>query len=119
MIRPRILVLSGVRAGAEFRLSAERFSIGRDPGADLSIADAVASRRHCVIVYEDGGHYIKDEGSQNGTAVNDVRITGKERLRHGDRISVSDVTFAYLSEEGSVDPAAPHGEFVLLRHMRD
>ena len=42
-MRPRILVLSGVRAGAEFPLSGERFSIGRDPGADLSIAEKIVS----------------------------------------------------------------------------
>jgi pSer/pThr/pTyr-binding forkhead associated (FHA) protein len=106
-MRPRILVLSGVRAGEEFPLPADPFTIGRDPGADLSITDPIASRRHCVITFEDGQHYIEDEGSQNDTPVNGELITGRRALRHGDRISVGDITLAYISEEGSFDAAAP------------
>ena len=73
-MRPRLLVLSGVRAGAEFPLGPEPFSIGRDQGADLSIADQRISRNHCVITFEDGGHYIKDEDSQNGTTIGPISL---------------------------------------------
>jgi pSer/pThr/pTyr-binding forkhead associated (FHA) protein len=47
-MNPRIVILSGARAGAVVPLSADKFVIGRDETADLSIADPSLSRRHCV-----------------------------------------------------------------------
>ena len=106
-MKPRILVLSGALAGSEFPLSQEPFTIGRDPASDLVIPDHTISRRHCVITFEGSEHYIEDTDSQNGTMLDARVITGKHRLRHGDRIGASSVTLAYLTREEDVSPQPP------------
>jgi transcriptional regulator with GAF, ATPase, and Fis domain len=106
-MRPRILVLSGVRAGTEFPLPVTAFSIGRNPEADLFLSDRMVSRPHCTITFVDGRHYIEDRRSQNGTIVNAEQITAKRALEHGDRISIGDTTITFLIEESSVVADAP------------
>jgi pSer/pThr/pTyr-binding forkhead associated (FHA) protein len=69
-MRPRLLIVSGARAGTEVSLSEKPFSIGRDQSADLSVEDAMVSPRHLAITLEDDHHYIEDTGSSNGTQLN-------------------------------------------------
>lgn len=59
--------------------------IGRQAECDIVVHDTSVSRRHCVIVPEDGGFAVVDLGSANGTLVNDVRVT-RRRLSHDDVI---------------------------------
>lgn len=47
---------------------AHRLTIGRDPGADVVLANTHASRRQCVIE-ERGGKFVLIDGSSNGTYV--------------------------------------------------
>ena len=74
--------------------------LGRDPAESL-VAAAFArfdnvSRRHATVQVDDAGHAtIRDEGSTNGTYVNDDRVLpGAEvRLVDGDRVRLAaDVT---------------------------
>jgi pSer/pThr/pTyr-binding forkhead associated (FHA) protein len=74
--------------------------LGRDPAESL-VAAAFArfdnvSRRHATVAVDDAGHAtIRDEGSTNGTYVNDDRVLpGTDvRLVDGDRIRLAaDVT---------------------------
>ncbi|MBQ2954930.1 MAG: FHA domain-containing protein [Clostridia bacterium] len=58
------------------------------PSADLSI-----SHRHCMIFFQDGGWYIKDLGSRNGTFVNGKRLgegQTSDRLNSGDQIRIGE-----------------------------
>jgi len=87
--------------------------LGRDPAESL-VAAAFArfdnvSRRHATVQVDDSGHAtIRDEGSTNGTYVNDDRVLpGSEvRLVDGDRVRLAaDVTGNVSLPQGEPDPS--------------
>ena len=81
-------------AGASFALDST-FTIGRSPQADLQIDDAFASGRHARIYERDGGFFVDDLGSTNGTYLNGKRVRGEQRLRNDDRIQIGDTELRY------------------------
>jgi hypothetical protein len=87
--------------------------LGRDPAESL-VAAAFAqfdnvSRRHATVQVDDAGHAtITDEGSTNGTYVNDDRVLpGAEvRLVDGDRVRLAaDVTGSVSLPQAEPDPS--------------
>jgi hypothetical protein len=89
-----LVIERGEMPGTEFRLSADESTIGRwdadngifpDVDLDAHDADAKVSRRHARIVRRNGGYFIEDLGSTNGTYVNRGR-----RLLPGNAQSLSD-----------------------------
>ncbi len=87
--------------------------LGRDPAHSL-VAAAFArfdnvSRRHATVTVDDAGRaVIRDEGSTNGTYVNDDRaLPGNEvRLVDGDRVRLgADVTGEVYLPRQEMDPA--------------
>jgi Domain of unknown function (DUF1707)/Inner membrane component of T3SS, cytoplasmic domain len=69
------------------RGSAEQFSIGRDAGCDLAIADMTVSRRHATLERTADGWLLTDLESTNGTRVNGWRVRGKVSVTPGDLVS--------------------------------
>jgi pSer/pThr/pTyr-binding forkhead associated (FHA) protein len=49
-------------------------AIGRQPGVPLLIDQGSVSRRHAEISYANGQYMLHDQGSTNGTFVNDTRV---------------------------------------------
>ena len=62
--------------------------IGRGSQATVRIDSVKVSRAHAVIVASPEEVTIEDQGSVNGTAVNGVRIQGRQGLADGDRVSL-------------------------------
>ncbi len=92
---PRLICLAGKNQGSVVPIDpAVEFSIGRDAGNQISVADLTASRRHCAIRAKDGGFVIADLESHNGTFVNGSQITERV-LEHGDRVRVGASTFLF------------------------
>lgn len=58
-------------------------SIGRDPGNDVVIADALVSRRHAEIIFSGQGYVLRDCNSSNGSLVNGDRVSERS-LHDGD-----------------------------------
>lgn len=63
-------------------------SIGRDAGNDVVVNDEAASARHAVITFSDGTWWIEDARSTNGTVINGMRISRRERLHEGDVLDI-------------------------------
>lgn len=80
--------------GTRLPLGETVFSIGRLPDCELTIDDALASRRHAEIRPEPDGYKIVDLGSLNGTTVNGVKIT-EQFLADGDLIGVAAVAIRF------------------------
>jgi hypothetical protein len=87
--------------------------LGRDPAQSL-VAAAFAqydnvSRKHATVVVDDGGRAtLRDEGSTNGTFVNNERVMPytEVRLVDGDQIRLAaDVTGDVSLPRGEPDPA--------------
>lgn len=65
-------------------------SIGRSAESSLPLNDTNASRKHAEIRSRGDGAktewYVADLGSTNGTMLNGVKISGEQKLRHGDAL---------------------------------
>ena len=74
----------------------DQFSIGRDAGCDLAIADMTVSRLHARLERTPDGWLLSDLESTNGTRVNGWRVRGKIPVRAGDLVSFGslDVVFS-------------------------
>jgi FHA domain len=75
----------------------ETSTVGRRAEMDLSIPwDNEVSGLHAELQYLGGEWAVLDDGlSTNGTYVNGQRISGRQRLRDGDRIRVGRTVLAY------------------------
>ena len=96
-------------ASRAFRIPPAPITVGREPPAELLIADPTISRRHAQLSAVPGGIHVRDLGSSNGTYVNeqpvtDVIVTSTDTLRIGNTLlSVSPPAVS----DGSLGPPAP------------
>ncbi len=65
-------------------------SLGRSDAADIQVSDPLMSRVHAVIGVGEGGLYVRDRGSSNGTVVRGDRIEtdSTQPLSVGDTIEL-------------------------------
>lgn len=72
------------------------WSIGRSGDNNLVLPDRLISRHHAVLqCNEEGGFYLLDLISTNGSFVNGYRAIVPVRLRHGDRIKFGNTNLAF------------------------
>jgi Nif-specific regulatory protein len=109
-VNPRLFALSGPQKDSVFALPAGEIPIGRDPSNLLAIIDPSLSRRHCVLVPDNGHYVIRDFDSRNGTYVNGVAVK-EARLQHGDQVSVGDSVFVLLLHDETKEVASTSVEF--------
>jgi pSer/pThr/pTyr-binding forkhead associated (FHA) protein len=94
---PALVVRSGGgRAGETFRPAGARTRIGRSPDCDVFLDDVTVSRNHAVLIEEDGGYVVEDQGSLNGTFVNRKRID-TARLENGDELQIGKYRMTFIA----------------------
>jgi hypothetical protein len=96
-----LVLLSGTRAGKEFRLG-ETTTIGRDPALnDIILDDGAVSRQHAKVKFGEDGFTLHDLASTRGTFVRDhdagawVQVH-KHRLADGDHIKLGREVLAFM-----------------------
>ena len=67
--------------------------IGSDPGNQVVLPGSKISQLHCSLSDQNGSLVLRDEGSTNGTFVNQTRIQGMAQIFPGDALSIGDVVF--------------------------
>lgn len=83
----------GLLYGQRFSLGPQGLLIGRQPGvAQIVVNDSRASGKHVWIGYENGTLVAIDQGTTNGTFINDVRHgrISKAPLKDGDTVIVGE-----------------------------
>jgi pSer/pThr/pTyr-binding forkhead associated (FHA) protein len=100
-VRPKLVVLRGMKIDAEYPIYEGRNTIGRfaDKPVDIDLVSQESteqiwcSRQHAVLTFDKGAVIIEDLNSLNGTWVNGVRIhAGQQKvLRHGDVVQIGTV----------------------------
>ncbi len=98
------------RDGKRFELLSSEIAIGRDPSADVSLADPAVSGTHAQLTELGGVLYVRDLGSRNGTFVNRELVSVPHPLADGDVIHVgnTDLTFRGVAVgPGLPEPTAP------------
>lgn len=88
-----------------FDLSGAQVSIGRHPDSAIQINEISVSGQHATIVIEENqylegviDYYIEDQGSTNGTFVNELPITARQRLNNNDTVRIAWNTFKFIDE---------------------
>ncbi len=101
----------GSRAGVSFVLDpTEANRLGRDPNCAIALGDPLCSRIHAVIVNEKHAWRIRDNGSRNGTFVNDQKID-EAVLADGHHVRVGSTEFEFHQSDQppTIDSQTDHG----------
>ena len=97
--------IHGVTKQATFALGNKPTMLGRVAGKDTAslyyfvIPETTIGRRHALIEYKDFSYWIIDQGSINGTFVNNKAVTSEVRLKHGDVIRLHKIEFEFVMPE--------------------
>lgn len=84
-----LLIIAGQHIGKLYPLEKKaNITVGRSGDCDIWIEDNTISRRHFEIEQRDGGYFVKDLKSTNGTFINNRRIETAQ-LNPGDKIQIS------------------------------
>lgn len=85
----------GDMAGEAFSPEGEKTTIGRDTESDIFLDDITVSRNHAVLIRQDDGYVVQDQGSLNGTYVNNVRVE-TQKLSDGDQLQVGKYKLTFI-----------------------
>jgi hypothetical protein len=100
-----IVYESGPQAGERVALNKVKVMFGRHQTCDGAIAHPTVSREHFFIEQTGGKFFLVDQGSGNGTYVNDERVSWVE-LRDGDRIQAGPFTLIFKTTDEHDQAAA-------------
>jgi signal transduction histidine kinase len=106
-----IYVIQGPDKGQTVEITSSGCVIGR--GADtIQLCDSTISRRHARIHGQNGGFFIQDAESANGTYVNGVRLGLAKplKLKHGDHIRTGKTVLVF-SEDRPIELPPDETEF--------
>ena len=82
--------------GQRFQLNVGSYSLGRAPTCDFQLNDPRASRRHATIKFDGRQCRVVDEGSANGTFINEQPVGGRAvPLNLGERLRIGDTTLQF------------------------
>src|SRR6266705_3187306 len=96
-----LVVLQGDEIGRNFRVRRGRMIIGRGFGAEIRLADDLASREHARVeclwdpATQVTTYRVVDLGSTNHTFVNTSRVENAD-LREGDKIQIGDTVLKFV-----------------------
>jgi FHA domain-containing protein len=93
-----VQVKEGKEPGRVYEIRKESLSIGRSRESDIFLEDLAVSRLHASIVNMGNGTYsLKDEGSANGTKVNDQLVDKFKtyQLQEGDQIQLGQTVLVF------------------------
>ncbi len=90
----RLLVGQSDGQEVRFPLFKDRLTIGRTANNDIQLNAQCISRRHAVIVTENGCTKIVDWGSKNGVFINEKRVA-EQTLKNGDVVTIGTTEFRY------------------------
>lgn len=93
MMELKLVVVGGKHAGMEIPVAGPKFLIGRGDNCHLHAQSKSVSRKHCLIVINDGMVTLEDVGSTNGTILNGEKIDKRREVKNGDRITIGVLEF--------------------------
>lgn len=86
--------ISGPVQGRRFSIEKEQYRLGRNADNDLCITgDDYVSSHHASLLYEKGSLFLSDQGSRNGTFLNEKKVAETTMVQWGDRIRLGGSIF--------------------------
>ena len=102
---PVLVVVHGSDIGRVYELDEERVVVGRSATCPIHLNEVGVSRSHALLYRgDDGGLYVSDLGSTNGTFVNGERIE-RCRLDEGDKVQFGTSTVLRVAFQDRLDEA--------------
>ena len=98
---PKIIVLSEQLRGKSFELVNDLYSVGRSDSRDICIKDPTISTHHCDLIKSDDTFLIRDNGSTNGTRVNNIPVT-EQLLQSSDIVQLGGIEVLFDNDDKSV-----------------
>jgi pSer/pThr/pTyr-binding forkhead associated (FHA) protein len=83
-----------------------RLTLGRSGSNEVCIPAHTISRQHALIEFRDGMFFVVDNGSANGTFLNDVQISQPTPLMAGDKIRLFSHEVFFVAAPAIPDPSA-------------
>ena len=111
-LTPVLVCTAGDLLGQVWEIPEEgTVEIGRADSNAIVLPDDGVSRFHARVMYEEGALWLQDAGSRNGVFHNNRRVTGHQKLKPGDDVSVALHTFKVRSrtDDGSLEPLEDEG----------
>ncbi|RSD27090.1 FHA domain-containing protein [Mesobacillus subterraneus] len=90
--------LMAVAKSEKITIAKDFFKIGRDPmRADFASENKVIGRVHAHVISTNGEYFFEDNHSTNGSFVNGVKVSPKERvkIKHEDRIKLANEEYIF------------------------
>ncbi len=91
-----LVQIYGKDIGKRFPLDKLQVTIGRGPDNDIVCDMDNVSRSHAKVFSSQNAVFVEDQGSTNGTFVNDQEVK-KEKLNTGDILKIGGTIFKFLS----------------------
>lgn len=76
----------------------QRLALGRRGDNDIVIKDPYVSKNHFQIAEDEGGYYLEDLDSANGTYLNGELLEDIVELKNGDIIKVGNIEFLFVNK---------------------
>jgi hypothetical protein len=99
-----LVAVAGPMKGQQYPIDKSNYRLGRNANNDLcAAADDNVSGDHACLRYQNGGLFLYDQGSRNGTFLNEQRVTGTPLMvRDGDQIRLGESVFDVVGISSSV-----------------
>src|SRR5512142_2770730 len=94
---PEIAIQTAGGTRERYPLAKEKVTIGRSRESDIFLPDQWLSRHHAAIEQRDGGYWVGDLRSKNGTLLNGEPVRDWRRLRPGDVITLGEHTLTFCA----------------------
>jgi hypothetical protein len=91
-----IFIARGANKGSRFLITAEGATIGRSASSSIFLDDVTVSRTHATISKQGNSFLLKDEGSLNGTYINNISVT-EHALVSGDEFQIGKFHLLFVS----------------------
>jgi hypothetical protein len=95
-----IFIHRGPSKGSRFLISSKSSSIGRSSESEVFLDDVTVSRSHALVSKIDSGFHLVDQGSLNGTYVNNVSVTDVA-LTNGDEIQIGKFHMLFIGAQNN------------------
>src|SRR5205807_10665323 len=89
-----LVTLEGPEPGRHFPLEPHTTVLGRHADAHVCLGSQAVSRHHARVLCQDGGYFIEDLGSSNGTLVNGKAISQRVPLTEKDTVQIGPYVLA-------------------------
>ena len=100
---PRLIRIGDMLDGETYSLTQQHNTVGRTEDNTVLLADASVSRRHATVSIDGGRFILVDNGSSNGTRINNHLILEPALLTAGDVISFGNIRFVFAVPGQHID----------------